>query len=178
MNSVRFKKAIAFLIYFVICAVILLLQSTGLITLQIKTASTMLIIPATVYAGFYFGCYLGAVFGFVSGVLLDIYSSTLVYNTVALAVCGFVCGIVVTYLFNRNLAAASVLNSVFSILYFLVKWLIVYAFSDPVPQFVLWNFCVPSAVYTAVCGIALYFVVMPSFKRLTTIDEKASLSDF
>ncbi len=70
---------------------------------------------------FYFGWLPGAIFGFGSGILLDVYSSTSYYNVVALTVCGFVCGALMDRLFNRNIAAACVLNLAVAFAYFFCK---------------------------------------------------------
>ena len=144
----KLKRFLFVSIYLIACVFIILLQSSGLLTLQIVTASALLVLPAVAYGGFCFGCYIGAFIGFVCGVLTDAVSSTTYFNTVALMVLGFACGIIMTYLFNRNLAAACVLCPSVSFLYFFSKWLIVYAFKDPASGFVLLNYTLPSFIYT------------------------------
>lgn len=171
MTAARIKRFVFYSVYAILCLAIILLQSTGLMTLNISTASALLILPLTVYAGFYFGGISGAVFGLGSGVLLDVYSSTVCYNAVSLTLIGFICGMLMEYLFNRNIAAACVLNSASALLYFFVKWLAVYAFIDPAPQYILIHFSVPSAVYTAVCGVLIYFLVCPVLKRMPAIEK-------
>jgi rod shape-determining protein MreD len=166
MTANTIKKFLFFSVYAVICVIVILLQSSGILTLNIYTASTVLMLPLTVYIGFYFGGLTGAVFGFVSGILLDVFSSTLCYNTVCMTLIGFVCGMLMNYLFNRNLAAAIVMNFSAAIIYFVVKWLIFYAFFDPLPSFVLLRYTLPSAIYTAVCGIVIYFIIFPILKRM------------
>lgn len=161
----KLKRFLFFTVYLLICLLIILLQSSGLATLQIATASAVLILPAVMYGGFYFGCYTGALFGFIAGVMTDVYSSTTYFNTVALTVCGFACGLIMMYLFNRNFAAACVLSPSVSFLYFFSKWLIVYAFKDPAPWFVFLHFTIPSFLYTAVIGVLMYFILHPFFRR-------------
>ena len=162
MTALRIKKIVFHSVYAVVCLIIILLQSTGLLPLKIYTASAVLIIPASIYAGFYFG----------SGILLDVYSSTSYYNVVALTVCGFVCGALMDRLFNRNIAAACVLNLAVAFAYFFAKWMLLYAFVDPVPGYILMNYTLPSAAFTAACGIVMYFIVAPIFGRLPDIRRK------
>lgn len=166
MTSAKLRYFISFFIYVLVGALIILLQSTGFMTLQISTASAVLILPLTVYAGFYFGEYAGAVYGLMMGALTDVYSSTLFYNAVALTVVGFAAGLLIARLFNRNLAAASVISSGASAVYFFIKWLVLYAFTDPVPMFVLVRFTLPSLVYTAVLGILIYFPLDLFLKKI------------
>ena len=66
MTALRIKKIVFHSVYAVVCLIIILLQSTGLLPLKIYTASAVLIIPASIYAGFYFGWLPGAIFGFGS----------------------------------------------------------------------------------------------------------------
>ena len=166
MTTVKLKYLIIFIIYAVVSALIVLVQSTGLITLQIDTASAVLALPLVIYAGLYFGEFAGALIGLILGALSDTYSSTLTYNTIALTVCGFLAGIMIAYIFNRNVASACVLNIVAAVVFFFIKWLVVYAFSDPVPSFVLFRFMLPTAIYTAVLGILMYFALNPLLKGI------------
>ena len=119
-----------------------------------------------------FGCYTGAFIGFVCGVLTDAVSSTTYFNTFALMLLGFACGVIMTYLFNRNLAAACVLCPSVSFLYFFAKWIIIYAFKDPAAGFVLLNYSLPSFVYTSVVGILIYLVFQFVFKKMTITERK------
>ncbi len=169
---VKFKRFLLFAFYLILCVLVIMLQSSGLFTLQIVTASAVLILPMITYGGFYFGCFTGALIGFICGVLTDAVSSTTYFNTIALTICGFACGMFMMYLFNRNLAAACVLCPSTSFLYFFSKWLIVYAFKDPASGFVLLNYTLPSFVYTAVLGILMYFIFLPFFKRLPRNEGK------
>lgn len=153
----------------IVCFAIMLLQSTGLMTLQIATASTLLMLPATVFAGFYFKGFAGAAFGLIFGAFMDMYSSTLCFNTIVLCLCGIISGVLVTRYFNSNLAAAVVMNSLAALLYFLIKWLVLYVFYDPNPLYILGYYTLPSALYTAACGVIICFIINPIFKRLPII---------
>lgn len=172
MTALKIKKFIFYSVYAVICFIIILFQSTGILPLKIFGATAVLIIPASIYAGFYFGWLPGAVFGFGSGILLDVYSSATCYNVIALTVCGFACGALMDRLFNRNVAAACVLNFSVSAVYFFAKWLFLYAFFDPASGYVLLHYTIPSALFTAACGIVMYFIVAPIFGKLPDIRRK------
>ena len=168
----KLKRFFFFALYIILCLLVIILQASGLFTLQIATASAVLILPMIIYGGFYFGCFTGALIGFIGGVLTDAFSSTAYYNTIALTICGFACGMIMMYLFNRNFAAAFVLNPSVSFLYFFFKWLFVYAFKDSASGFVLVNYTLPSFLYTAVLGVLMYFVFLPFFKKLPQSERK------
>ncbi len=166
MAAYRIKYFLSLALYTIVCAFVLLVQSTGIMTLQLGYASVVLILPMVLYCGFYFGEYAGAVIGLFAGAITDSYSATLTYSTVALTVLGFVAGIVMSRFFNRNIAAAAVLNFSASFAYFFAKWVAVYAFSDPDPLFVLFYFSLPSLLYTAAIGFILFFIMNPIFRNL------------
>ena len=166
MTAYRIKYFISLAVYTLVCIFVLLVQSTGIMTLQLGTASAVLILPMVLYCGFYFGEYAGAGIGLFSGAITDSYSATLTYSTVALTVLGFTAGVVMSRLFNRNIAAAVVLNLAAAFVYFFAKWVTVYAFSDPDPLYVLFNFTLPSVLYTAALGFVIFFVMNPIFKNL------------
>ena len=166
MTVIKLKRFIYFAVFAVICLALLIMQSSGFATLKIGNASAVLMLPATVLAGFYFKEYAGVCFGFAFGAFTDVYSATLCYNTVALAVIGFVSGLLISRLFNSNLAAVSVLNAAASLVYFFFKWLIEYAFVDPEPWYVMAAYMLPSVIYTFACGIIMYFLLAPFYKRM------------
>ncbi len=166
MNSQKLKYYLALSVYFIISFSVILVQSTGLLTLQLDTASAVLILPLVIYGGYYFGEYSGAVLGLIMGAVTDAYSSTLSYNTVVLTVFGFASGLMISRLFNRNFTAAAVLNIGGSVLYFFVKWLIVYAFNDPAAGFVLLRFSLPSMLYTALLGVLMFFLLNIFLKKI------------
>lgn len=171
MTNAKLKRFVYLAVFSILALGILILQSTGFVTFKIGNASAVLLLPLTILAGFYFREYTGAVFGIVFGALTDVYSSTFCYNTVALAIAGFVSGLLVSRLFNSNLAAVSVLSFGGSALYFFFKWLIIYAFYDPLPGYVLLHFIIPSAVYTALFGILIFFILHPLFKKVPVVEK-------
>ena len=166
MSVSKVKYLIGISVYTMISVLLILLQSTGLMPLRIYTASAVLVVPLTVYAGFYFGEYCAAAFGFLVGAATDTYSSTLLYNTVFLTLLGFTAGLFMSRFFNRNIAAAAVVNASASAIYFFLKWLFIYAFSDPASIFVLTRFSLPSFLYTAILGGLMFFVLNPILKKI------------
>lgn len=171
MTALKFRWVIGYIVYLVTSAILLLLQSTGIMTLQLGTASAVIILPLVVYAGYYFGEYQGALFGLISGAVADAFSSTLVFNTVILTVIGFMAGFLVNYFFNRNFAAAVVLNIGGAVVYFFSKWLIIYAFVDPAAWFVLTRFSLTSCIYTSVLGVLAYFLLNLILGKLPKITK-------
>ncbi len=172
MNAFRIKYLITISVYTLITAFVILLQSTGLATFQLGTASAVLLLPLVLYAAFYFGPFGAATLGFLAGAATDVFSSTLVYNTVFMTALGFVAGLLMSHYFNRNVAAAAVMNFGGSIVYFFFKWLFVYAFSDPSAGFVLLRYSLPSLLYTAVVGFILFFPTNFIFKKIALRQSK------
>lgn len=169
MTAAKIKTYIYFAGYFIFGLAIIILQSSGIMTLNISTASALLILPATVFAGVFFKEFSGAIFGLVSGVIIDVYSSTYCYNAVALTICGFLSGILVSRLFNNNLISAIVLDFSASFAYFFFKWLVLYAFVDDAAVYILLRYTIPSAIYTAAVGVLMYLILSVVFKRIPVI---------
>ncbi len=172
MNAFRIKYLVSISIYTLFMAFIILLQSTGLATFQLGTASAVLSLPLVLYAAFYFGPYGACVLGFLAGAATDAFSSTFTYNTVFMTALGFLAGLLMSHYFNRNIAAAAVVNFGGSAIYFFLKWLFVYAFSDPSAGFVLTKYILPSFLYTAVLGFVLFFPINLIFKKITLRQSK------
>lgn len=166
MNAFRVRYLIAISVYTLVTAAIVLVQSTGLFTLQIGTASAVLVLPLTIYAGFYFGPLGAAAVGFLAGAATDTYSSPLVFNTLFLTAAGLTAGLLMSHYFNHNFAASVVVNLSGSAIYFFLKWFFIYAFSDPSAGFVLLHFSLPSFIYTGLLGVALFFVFNPILKKV------------
>lgn len=172
MNAFRIKYLVSISVYTLITAFIILLQSTGLATFQLGTASAVLSLPLVLYAAFYFGPYGASVLGFLAGAATDVFSSTLTYNTVFMTVLGFAAGLLMSHYFNRNVAAAAVMNFGSSAVYFFLKWLFVYAFSDLSAGFVLTRYILPSFLYTSALGFILFFPINHIFKKITLRPSK------
>lgn len=154
------------LVYAFLGFAFIMLQTSGLLSLRIGSVSAALTVPLTVFAGFYFRETVGAFFGFFFGALLDSCSSTLCFNTVFCMICGFLCGILMLEYLNSNLSAAAVLSVVSSVLYFLSKWVVLYAFTDPEPLPILTKTMSLSALFTAAVGIVVYFICNPFLKKI------------
>ena len=172
MTTQKIRYFVGFSLYAIVSVLIIMLQSTGIMTLQISTASAVLALPLVVYAGFYFGVFGGAAMGLIVGAVTDVYSSTLMYNTVILMLCGFFAGFIIARLFNRNFAAATVLNLSAAVLYFFIKWLIVYAFIDPAPMFIFARYSLTSSLYTAAFGVAMFFLLNLILKNIPLTTQK------
>ena len=178
MTAVKFKRFVYLAVFCVITLFFWLMQSTGLLTFKVGNAVPQFALIFTLLAGYYFKAYHGALFGFVFGALTDVYSSTLVFNTVALSVLGFTSGMLISHLFNQNLASVTVINVVGAFVYFFAKWLIFYAFVDSASGFVLTNYMLTSAVLTAVFGFLSYFALNPFYKKLPIPDRMEQYDNF
>ena len=106
MSGYKVKYTIGISIYSMFCALVVLMQSSGLLVLKIENASVFLALLLAVYAGYYFGEYGAAVIGLLMGAATDVYSSTYCFNTLMLTVIGFVSGILIRIPMKPTMACA------------------------------------------------------------------------
>ncbi len=146
--------------YVVLFALIFLINYTELLPLRIANASPMLLVPAVVTVGFYYGEWRGFWGGLIVGIFADAVSAQAAgFNTFLLMAIGFVAGLLVTHVLNRNFFSAGVLSLCACLIYFGAKWLIEYLFigSSDTANYLLF-YAAPSAVYSALFIIPFYYL--------------------
>ena len=108
----------------------------------------------------YFGDNATILAALFAGVLMDSMSAdSSWFNTVFFALAAAVCNFLCSSFLNKNLKSALSLTAIVSLIYFFIRYLIFFAFSEVsvnYDYFVL--YFIPSVVYTAVFIIPFYFL--------------------
>ncbi len=163
MRRDRFKKLSAYTVFGGLFLVFYFLQYTGLLP-AIGAANAAPLVPLTVLVALQYREWQGALFGLIAGCLMDIMGAgSACFNTLSLFLLGCLAGILVKYYVNSNTLSAVALLALFSLLYFLAKWLVFYAGHIGAGGLFLWS--LGSAAYTAGIGILIYFVLRLIFRR-------------
>ena len=97
---------------------------------------------------------------FIYGMFMDtVASGTVCFNTLALTFVMLVCGVLITYFFNRNVSAIIVLGFIGSAGYFILKWFFLFLLRGVAGQeYYLFSFAIPSAIYTTIFIIPFYYI--------------------
>ena len=149
----------------VILFLIFILQYSGLTPLTLFGMTAMLVVPAVVFCSMFMTEFSGAMFGLVFGVCLDAVSARAVcFNALFLLAVGCLSALFSKHLFHRNLYSALMMSAVTSVLYFVIKWVVFTAFTTDGAWTLLCSHSLPSAVYTAVVSVPLYFLFSAVFK--------------
>jgi len=148
------------IINIILFLIAVVLQYNGVFSISVfgfsPSLTLSILIPLSMFLSEYtaFFCGLGV------GIAVDAFSSTtfgfnsIVYSIIALLVC-----LVSHFIFNNNFRSNIVLVLAFSFLYYLARWFIFYGFvkiADTLHYIA--GVAFPSAVFTAIISIAIYFV--------------------
>lgn len=149
-----------------------LLSSTGILTLEIKNATPLLLLPLIVSVAMAAREWVGLVFGGFCGIMLDITAAqSYFFNFLTLAVIGCACGLVCSYLVNNNFYSALLLSLSSSASYFIIHWLVFFLIPARSDSLVfLLNYSLPSAVYTSLFIVPFYFAVRFLSRRTSYIE--------
>lgn len=171
MYNPKTRVYLSHVFYGIFCLLTLFLQFSGLVTLKIGVALPMILVSLTIFAGMFFREWIGAVYGVLIGVTLDVVMDVPVgFNTVVLMLIGFLSGLLVTYLFNRNAYTMFVLNLLFTSFYFLLRWLFCYMPYSDTSYRMIGTVLVPQIIYTCVLGTVLYFFISWLLSKINKIN--------
>lgn len=139
---------------------IAVIHYSTLFSIKIGTASPLIIIPFLIIVSYYSGMWRGVIFAFAYGIYMDsVAADTLCFNTLALGLIFCVCGVLITYFFNRNISAALLLSLGAALAYFVLKWLFFFVFTATEGHHIyLFRYAVPSAIYSAVFALPFYHI--------------------
>lgn len=137
------------------------------VSISIYGVSALLIIPLISAVSYFHKETYGLFYGLLFGLLFDSAASgTTCFYTLFFTVAGFLFGILADHFFNRNVYSAVFQCFIISLLFFILKWLIfVFIPYGDRGFFELVFRALPSAVYTAVFSVPLYFAEKHLFKR-------------
>ncbi len=142
-------------------SVAIIFQYNGVFSIKIATANPIIPLALTVACCMFSSEITSAFTGLIVGIFIDSVSSTPQgFNAVVFMITAVAVSLIAKHLFNNNVFAAVSLCFLSSVFYFLMRWLFCYAFSLSLTESLtyLMRFALPSAVYTAVFMIPLYFL--------------------
>lgn len=155
-------------LYYVIafgCFGLFIFQRIPYCHLSIGTATPTLLVPVVIMVACFLREWTGFLIGLFCGIALDtVMSGSSCFNTITLMFIGLAAGLVFRLLLNRNIKAAAIAGALGSAIYYLLKWLFFDLFAgDSSAIALLLRYHLPSAIYTAVFTVPLFFIV----KKLT-----------
>lgn len=159
-----------FILDLLIFSAVLILHSTAVLDISIKTASPIVLLPLLTAFSIFHSVPSASVTGFICGAFMDSVSAgSYCFNTVALMLLGAFVSLVADTLFNKNIFAAAVLSLITSALYFLALWGIFHTAGETVQNSIgyLLSYALPSSAYTAVF-IFPFFFLYRYFNKLKT----------
>lgn len=137
------------------------------LNISIGGISAFLIIPLLSAVSYFYKETYGLFYGLFFGLLFDSAASGMTcFHTLFFTVAGFLFGILADHFFNRNVYSAVFQCLALSLLYFILKWLIfiLIPYGDR-GFFELIFRSLPSAVYTAVFSLPLFFAEKHLLKK-------------
>ena len=154
------QKALVNAVNFALIGVIFIFRYSGLLVLRLGEATSIMLIPLIVAISIFFGEFSGFMAGLVSGILLDtqVVGSSC-FNLFALMLLGLLSGLFSTYLLNKNLKSAICLCLGATFLYFLSRYLFLFAFMGSALNFDYFiSYLIPSVIYTSIFIIPFYYL--------------------
>ena len=154
------QPALVNLINFSLIGLIFIFRYSGLFVLNIGEATSIMLIPLVVAISIFFGEFNGFIAGLVSGILLDtqVVGSSC-FNLFALMLLGLLSGLFSTYLLNKNLKSAICLCLGAAFLYFLSRYLVLFAFKGSPLNFSYFSsYLIPSVIYTSIFIVPFYYL--------------------
>ncbi|MCM1364338.1 MAG: hypothetical protein NC122_09930 [Faecalibacterium sp.] len=157
-NRNIYIKRLIFAVLFVITAAV---QHTGGLLPVIGSAHAMLLIPLTVSVAMFEQSVAALIFGVFAGFLWDMASVNADgYFAVFLAVTGFTVSLLMSFVMRNNFLCACLVSATASILCNVGYWLffiVIRGYDSPI--YLLMNYYLPSAIYTAVLIPIYYFLI-------------------
>lgn len=149
--------------------VLILIQYSSNFSLKIRNANPMLPLALLVVICMFCSEIRGAVTGLIVGVFVDAYSSTPSgLNAIVFMVLGLSAVLIIKHLFNNNVFSAIALCFMFTLIYFIFRWIFTFALYTSFTENLtyLLNTTFPSALYTAVFAVPFYFLEKLLFQKL------------
>ena len=138
-----------------------ILQRIPYLSLTVATATPTLLLPAVIVVACFLREWTGFWAGLISGIALDtVTNGTSFLNTLLFLIIGTAAGLVFRLYLNRNIKAAAIFGLIISLFYYLIKWLFLDLFAgDSSALALLFNYHLPSAIYTAAFTIPFFYFV-------------------
>ena len=158
--TVKVRRFLAALINILLLLLFFVIRYSGIAVLNIGQATPLILLPLALSISIFFGENAGLIAGFFTGAFMDSVSSeSSCFNTIFMVVCCMVGGLLSSRFFNKNLKAAACLSVSAAFAYFVLKYLIFFAFQGISVDYSYFTlYLIPSAVYTSVWIIPFYFL--------------------
>ncbi len=165
-------------IFLFLIAISAALQHSGILVPSLFSAKAMLIIPALVAVAMFEKSMAGLMFGVFAGALWDFASVRGDgFFSVMLAITGYLICVLLTYFMRNNIYSAVIINTVSCLFINIVYWLwFILGKGYEGAIGVLFNFYLPSALYTALF-VFIYYYLVKFIVKLTT-KERILKRDF
>ena len=150
----RVINALLFIIF-------MFIQYNGIFNIKIMSANPILPLALLVACCMFASEFTSAFTGLAVGIFIDGVSSTPSgFNTFIFMIIAIAVSLIAKHLFNNNVLAAFTLCLLCCVFYFTVRWFFCFAFSLSFTENLtyLMSCALPSAVYTAVLMIPIYFL--------------------
>lgn len=156
----RNRRRITLFLQLAVLSIFAIVHYNGFFSIKIANANPIPAISLIVAVAFFSGMWRGVTMAFLFGMFMDtVVSGTICFNTLALTFSVLVCGVLITYFFNRNISAIIVLGFIGSAGYFVLKWFFLYFLRGVAGQeYYLFSFAIPSAIYTTIFIIPFYYI--------------------
>lgn len=164
------KKVIVAAVNILFLLVVILLQYTPLLSIKIANAAPMLPLSFVIAVSMFCSELSASVMGMTVGIFTDTSSSTSFgFNSIVFFVIAFLTSFLVHYLFNNNFRSATALGILLSALYFILRWLFFFSIGHSInDSFIyLFQYALPSVIYTAVITLIFYLLEKSLFKKIT-----------
>ena len=150
-------KLISFLLFFLA----FIIHYTDIIDIGIKNAEPLIILPLLTAFSMFSGPAVSAAVGLVIGIFMDSSASGAVcFNAAVLMLSAAMVSVFAERLFNRNIRSAVLLCVLVSLVYFLLRWAVFYAFGSGARDNLtyLLSYAFPSVLYTDIFIFPFYFL--------------------
>lgn len=154
------RTVVSVTVYTALFSLLYILTYSSAFSLKIANASPMPMVALVAVIAFYHGEWVGFSTGLVFGIFCDaVAGNTMCFNTVILMLIGCAAGVLVTQILNKSLYSLIMLTLFMSGIYFLMKYVFFYlAQGNPDATRYLIFYAVPSAVYTAIFSVPIYYI--------------------
>ena len=142
-----------------------LLHYSDVISISIKTATPIILLPLLCAFSMFSTPAVSAATGLVLGICMDSAASgTLCFNAVLLMLSAALISAFSSRLFNRNLRSAALLSFLLTLIYFILRWLIFYAFTVGAQDNLTYLFalCIPESLFIPIYLFFLFIFYIRS----------------
>ena len=166
--NIKIKKRIVYISYAVLLLLIYVFEYSSNVASPVGKGSVSVLLPAVLVSGIMFKEWAGAFYGLGVGIAIDsVASNSYIFNTIALFVLCCVLGLLIKRIFINNTLSAIILLVAGIFTYYFLQWLVCHLMGgNPEASAYLTVISLPSAIYTSLVGIPMYFVIRTVYRKI------------